>query len=125
MAGKLRFVARGDALVQNFERLEQGTKCFVGRKWIEIRTSDPTAAALAAIGAMDLDGPSRWGWVGTNEPEEVAYRAEYVKACKDGDLWPADAATAAACGVPFDPKFGEASPPKSALVRPTAADKES
>ena len=32
--------------------------------------------------------------------------AEYVKACKDGDLYAADEATAKACGVSFDPTFG-------------------
>lgn len=84
---KLRFRARGEALVQNFERLEAGIKSFVGRKFVQVEGD-------------------QWGFKPTGESEEVTYCAEYVKACKDGDLWPADAETAAACGVPFDSNFG-------------------
>lgn len=88
---RLRFRARGEALVQNFERLEARIKSFVGRKYVEV-------------------SPGQWGFTPTGADEEVAYRAEYVKACKDGDLFPADAATAAACGVSFDPHFGAPKP---------------
>lgn len=91
---KLRFRARGQALVQNFERLDAGIKSFVGRKFVQPE-------------------PDVFGFEPTNADEEVAYRAEYVKACKDGDLYPADEATAKACGVSFDPSFGVA-PAKSA-----------
>jgi len=86
---KLRFRARGTALVQNLERLEAGIKSFIGRKFVQ----------------ADFE---QWGFEPTGEAEEVAYRAEYVKACKDGDLDPADEATAKACGVSFDPFLGEA-----------------
>jgi hypothetical protein len=85
---KLRFRARGSALVQNFERLEAGIKSFVGRKYVEVN-------------------PGEWGFKPTDQAEEVPYRAEYAKACKDGCLYAADAETAAACGVSFDPSFGE------------------
>lgn len=84
---KLRFRARGESLVQNFERLEAGIKSFVGRRFLEVE-------------------PGVFGFVPTGEIEEVKYGAEYVKACKDGDLWAADQETAAACGVSFDPLFG-------------------
>jgi hypothetical protein len=84
---KLRFRARGTALVQNHERLEAGIKSFIGRKFVQ----------------LDAE---QWGFDPTGKDEEVAYRAEYVKACKDGDLYPADEATARACGVSFDPTFG-------------------
>lgn len=84
---KLRFHARGDALVQNFEKLEAGIKSFLGRKYKEVE-------------------PGQWGFVPTDEADEVPYRAEYVKACKDGDLSPADEATADACGVDFDSDIG-------------------
>ncbi len=86
---KLRFRSRGEALVQNHARLEAGIKSFVGRKFLEVE-------------------PGVFGFCPTNEAEEVAYCAEYVKACKDGDLYPADAETASACGVSFDPAFGVA-----------------
>jgi len=84
----LRFRARGTALVTDFERLDAGIKAFVGRKFLEVEEG-------------------KRGFVPTGNDQEVPYRAEYVKACKDGDLWPADAFTAVVCGVSFDPKFGE------------------
>lgn len=84
---KLRFRARGTALVQNFERLEAGIKCFIGRKYTEV-------------------APGEYAFVPTDSDETVPYRHEYAKACRDGDLYPADEATAAKCGVPFDPTFG-------------------
>jgi hypothetical protein len=90
MSKKLRFRARGEALVQNLERLEAGIKSFIGRKFVQV-------------------GPEQWGFDPTGD-EEVAYRAEYVKACKDGDLYPADEATASACSVSFDPYFGGPKP---------------
>lgn len=99
---KLRFRARGEALVQNLEKLEAGIKSFIGRKYLQVQ-------------------PGVWGFAPTGKDEEVVYRAEYVKACKDGDLYPADAATAAACGVSFDPHFGAA--PKPALL-PAATKKD-
>lgn len=129
---KLRFVARGSALVPNIQLQEGGTRAFVGRKWTEIKTSDPAASVLAAEGLMDLNGPSRWTWVSTNEPEEVSYHRDYVKACADGHLWPADEETAFVCNeyarandlpeVKFDPKFGEGA--RNALVRTGNADQE-
>lgn len=84
---KLRFRARGDALVQNFERLDAGIKSFVGRKYLEVE-------------------PGQWGFKPTDEAEEVAYGAEYVRACQEGSLWAADEETAKACGVKFDSNFG-------------------
>jgi hypothetical protein len=80
---KLRFRASGTALVQNHERLDAGVKSFVGRKWQEIE-------------------PGHFGFVPTGEAEEVPARAEYAKACRDGDLLPADEATAKYCGVAFE-----------------------
>lgn len=103
-SSKLRFRARGSALVQNHERLEAGIKSFIGRKFEEVH-------------AAQNGEPAVFGFVPTNKDEEVVFNYEYVKACKDGELWPADEATAAACGVPFDPSFGapkaEAKPSKS------------
>lgn len=99
MSSKLRFRARGTALVQDFERLEAGIKAFVGRKWLEVE-------------------PGVWGFAPKSEDDEVPYRAEYVRACAEGDLWPADAETAKACGVKFDPHFGA---PKA--EKPSKAEK--
>lgn len=140
---KLRFVARGSALVPNFERHEVGVRAFVGRKWtmldeetIAAMVPDPLDRARRDVGLptdFDFDGAPRYAFVGTNEPEEVPNRAEYVKACADGDLWPADEHTARVCnayarahGLPevkFDAKLGEGV--RNALVRTDTADEES
>jgi hypothetical protein len=108
----LRFRARGTALCQHFEAMfETGTRRYVGRKFGEL-----------------ADQPGRYGWHPTGESEEVPYAAEYVKACADGDLYPADqttfdacAAYAAAHGLPspvWDPAAAApaASPPKSSTT---------
>ena len=87
----LLFLPVDKSLVQNFEKLEAGRKCFVGRKYVQV--SPPTT--------NDPEDYGQWGFVPTGEPDRVAYRAEYVRACRDGELEPADAATAAACGVPW------------------------
>lgn len=63
----LRVRASGKALVQNHEKLDQGTNAFVGRKF--------------EVGK---------GFAPTNEDEEVPFRPEYVNALVAGDLEPAD-----------------------------------
>jgi hypothetical protein len=100
----LRFRARGDSLCQHFEQLEAGIKRFVGRKYLEVQ-------------------PGWFGFAPTGEAEEVPYRAEYVKACFDGDLWPADLETAKACGVSFDPLFGVAKAADKSVVAAKPAEK--
>lgn len=84
----LRFKARGTALVPNFEYELAGIRAFIGREKVEV-------------------APGQLGFAPLKEAVEVPCRAEYMKACKDGDLWAADEATAKACGVKFDPSFGE------------------
>ncbi len=86
MTAKLSFFARGTAMCPRFD---QPTKRgFVGRKFD------------ADIG----------GWPKVREPVVVVAGSdaatECVLAVVRGDLWPADEATADACGVKFDPKFG-------------------
>ncbi len=89
---KLRFFARGEALVCDFDAMDRTPvlRRMIGRKFEQVT-------------------PGQWGWVPTGKAEEVRARAEVIKACKDGDLWPADEATAAACGVAFDPSYDDAS----------------
>lgn len=94
---KLRFYARGTALVSDFDALDRPVplRRFIGRRYTEIT-------------------PGRWGFAPTGEADEISARPEIIKAALDGELWPADDATAKACGVKFDPKFGgEISPPKT------------
>lgn len=84
---RLSFYARGTAQVTDPEAQDRGVRRCIGRRWQEITTG-------------------RWSWCPTGKPQEVDYHHDLVKACKDGDLWPADIMTAQACGVPFDPTFG-------------------
>lgn len=105
----LRFRARGTALCQHFERLEAGVRAFVGRKFVTLDAAHP----LREAAGLSPDEPTRFGWRSTGEDEEVPYNPEYIRACKEGALWPADEETAKACGVEFDPSFGESSGPPS------------
>lgn len=86
---KLRFRARGTALVPNLDRITQ-PPTFVGRVYKEV-------------------SPGKWGFAPVDEDTEVPYRAEYVKACADGDLYPADEETAAAC-APWAKSHGQPAP---------------
>lgn len=87
MTQKLSFRASGTALVQDFDAMEHGIRRYIGR------------VAIDKDGKPTHDPGSVAGWKVKDEPQEVPYRAEYVKAAKDGDLVPADDATAAACGL--------------------------
>lgn len=81
----LRVRARGDASVPNFERLEQGVNCFIGRDFKEVE-------------------PGKHAFVPNDKVEEVPSRAEYLKALRDGDLEAADRATAEAAGIKLAPR---------------------
>lgn len=87
MNKRLRFYCRGTAQVPDPHAADRGVRRCIGRRWQE---------------AM----PGRWAWVPTGEPQEVDYHHDLAKACRDGDLWPADEDTAATCSVGFDPTFG-------------------
>lgn len=43
------------------------------------------------------------GWTVSPDPVTVPFRSEYVQELKAGALLPADAETAALCGLPFSP----------------------
>lgn len=86
---KLRFYARGTALVADVHAQEHPThpvRRFIGRRWQEVL-------------------PGQWAWCPTEKPQECDYHHDLARACRDGDLWPADEETAKACGAGFDPEF--------------------
>ncbi len=91
---KLRFRAKGTALVPKFHLVDSNVRSYVGRKYVETE-------------------PGTWGFQPTGEAEEVPYDPDYVKACRDGDLLPADKATAEACGVALEV-------PRAPSVRPSS-----
>lgn len=82
MINKLKVFPEGDALVPDYEALEQGKLRFVGR----IR-----------IAAEGING----GWIPKVEPVEVPFRLEYIQELKAGTLAPADEETARAAGIDF------------------------
>ena len=94
----LRVRARGAALVQKLEAMASSPRQFIGREWVFV------------------DG--QHGLKATGEDVEIADRAEYRQAIREGSLWAADRETADACGVAFDPNFGEA--PESKLASKSA-----
>lgn len=87
MMGTLRFYARGTAQVTDPHAAERGIRRCVGRRWQEVQ-------------------PGRWSWVPTDKLDECEYHHDLAKACRKGDLWPADEETATALNVAFDPTFG-------------------
>src|SRR5690348_7889985 len=94
----LKFLSRGNAMVFDLDLHDVGVRRFIGRR------HDKTVgfAGKDENGNPTMSG----GWPSTSKPQEVPARGEYMMACKDGDLWAADEATAKYCGVKFDPKFG-------------------
>lgn len=103
----LRFRARGTALVPNIELQIARVRGFIGREYVHVKPGDSPEAARELSGQPLDDKGGRWVFRATAEPAEVPYRHEYVKACKDGDLWAADPDTAEACGVELDETFGD------------------
>ena len=98
----LRVRRKGTAMVPDYEAHER-VRQFHGWK------HDPNAGEEFrehATGIVKKQG----AWVGHDEAREVPMRAEYLRHLREGDLWPADQATAQAAGVPFDPHFGEPAP---------------
>ncbi len=95
MDNRLRFYARNYVTPDGTEKnpyvtdphaQERGIRRFVGRRWQEVL-------------------PGRWTWCPTGEPQAIAPHPDLIDAAKKGDLWPADEATAKACGLPFNPAF--------------------
>jgi hypothetical protein len=106
----LRVLARGSAMVQDYEALENpygGTRRYLGRP------HDPKAGELVEDPDTKQKKP-QGGFVAiegmvVEAPNRVEYRNEIRR--HEG-LWAADEATAQACEVPFDPSFGGEHDPK-------------
>lgn len=82
MTKKLKVFAEGDALVPDYEALEQGKLRFIGRK---------------RISGVGING----GWIPELEAVEVPFRLEYIQELKAGALAPGDAETARVAGIDF------------------------
>ncbi len=84
----LRVRARGVALVHRIEGMNSQVRQFVGRQFVTLPEGGE-------------------GWAPVKDDTELPNRAEYRQAVKECALWAADEETAEACGVNFDPDFGE------------------
>ena len=85
------------------------------KRTLRVKASPDRDSLVANIDALYANPPQRrfigWqydstlgeagGWTRKEEPEELPYKHEYVKAVKEGDLVPADQETATMCGVKF------------------------
>jgi hypothetical protein len=91
---KLKLRAVGNKLINDHDALDAGTCRYIGRKW----------------------DSSLKGYPAT-EPSVVRPLPEYVIAVQNGDLAPADEATAKYCGVPFisEPEATEPAIPNDTL----------
>ena len=111
----LRVLPRGTALVQDYAALlDTGTNRFHGWKW---------DAELGPLGAGDDGSQHHGGRVKLVDqvveiPGSAAHRADYLKHLQNGDLWPADEATAQAAGIAHEPDFGGEHPGESAKLQP-------
>lgn len=86
----LKVRSSAKAMVTNFEALAAKSRRYVGRYFD------------ASLGAINPETQKpQGGWPLKDEPEEIPFRAEYLQAVREGDLIPADKATADVCGVPF------------------------
>lgn len=120
-----RVLAKGAVLAPDYERMKSTRKlCFIGRTVHRAPTVEALPASVrgAPIRARETtewtpEDSSVEAWaakrtvtvlVAASHPEpELAEAGQYNRQCiAEGGLWPADEATAIACGVGFDPTFG-------------------
>lgn len=88
----IRVAAVGDALVPDYDALEQGVKRFVGRK-MKPRERDFKPGDTILTNTDGCDFPS------TGKAQTVPYRHEYRMHVLAGELTAADHASAVICGV--------------------------
>lgn len=106
---RLRVLPRGTGMVQNYETMgvvrqyhgwSHDSTLGEHEPILDDKTGKPTGKTRPQGGFVKLEA---------SLPEhviELPWTTEYVRALRDGSLWPADQATAQAVGVPFDPEFG-------------------
>jgi hypothetical protein len=101
----LRVLPRGTAMVPHYERMGNvghGRPVVAPHGW----KHDPNGGP-EIVGPQPGQSRTEGAFV-KHVPEVIVVPdcVEYRRHLRDGDLWPADQATAQAAGVPFDPHFG-------------------
>jgi hypothetical protein len=109
----MRVLARGSLLVLDLEFAQAtGQRKYVGRKAVAAWKLDELPAGCPRHEAHNLflepgEKPiPHYAFPMVEAVVELPFRREYRDEVQGGALWPADQATAAMCGVPFDPTFG-------------------
>lgn len=127
----LRVLPRGRAMVSHYGALTQQTgasRRFLGWKHradLGHESVDETSKAVTRGGAFvrcavdSKSGEESDSFSSLDHAHAVTaddpHRTEYLRHLRDGDLWAADEATAAAARVPFEPDFGGEHPEFSRL----------
>jgi len=88
---RLNVWPRGQALVHDFDALDEGHLRFVGRTR-DVTIGDPL---------KDRPGERSGAWVPHGQPSSISHRWEHRHALLVGDLLPADEATAKLVGLPW------------------------
>lgn len=130
----LRVLSRGHRLVLDLVYAKQtNSRRYLGRtavqsfKLDELPKGEPRHEAHNAYLARDEAPMPHYAFPKNDAVVEIPappheFGKEYLDEIKAGNLWPADEATAAFCGVKFDPQFGGDHPQ---LVAPKTASKKS
>jgi len=106
---KLRFLAKGSAMVPHYESQHGGTRRFHG--WKHDATLGPKFKHLDVMGRETGQTAHHGAFVKqlgqiVSVGVRSQFAAEYLRHLRDGDLWPADEFTARMAKVKFDPSFG-------------------
>lgn len=113
---KLRVLARGGILVINVDHANaaqtRGQRSYVGRKSVKAWKEDglPEGCPKHLHNNEFLEQGQQpiphMAFPSLGRPVTVSNNSYFRKQVKKGALWPADAESAEACGVKFDPTFG-------------------
>ncbi len=123
----LKFLPKGTGMVQDYGQMRAGVRCFHGYK------HDPTLGAKVPIfddkGVPTGATGNRGAFVKQLGSESVVvvpfeddHRGEYIRALRDGSLWPADEYTAQLAGLAFDKAFGGEHDDKAKAAQKAALD---
>jgi hypothetical protein len=106
---KLRFLAKGTAMVPHYEAQKAQVRRFHG--WKHDATLGPQFKVKDDLGRETAMTAHHGGFVKqlgqiTAVGLRSEFAGEYIRHLRDGDLWPADEFTARQAGIKYDPTYG-------------------